>query len=448
MTVDPSPPLLLDCMTQQPSRGKTPAKRTGRPRKSRTASKDKSGDPSRTTTQQSLSTSDNEILDRSRMQWQFGDWDSLAAVDWQIIEQHPQRAELALLTSTAHQQLGDADTAKIHVARALEWGCEWRHALEVVLAGVHNTLARMAVVRHEEARALRHFRNAVSGVGGDARLACQARSVREIARLGLLDQASRALLAPSSAGRSPSEVGGPLRQIMQASARVRTPTALLNPTPAAGVPRTILVAGMRHSGSTAVFNVVRLALEYAGLRYASCYSDGTNSELLNDPDSGPLLIKTHELRDDVLMRADAVITARRDLRDTVASAKRRKFPLLERLGGATAYAKYNRLLHDVWLPYSDCEFIYESYMDAPAAEAGKVLAFLGLEVDAESVCAEVAKLPTDDYQKTLLSDTHITDPFRVLSFNDTLDESQIGRINTDHADWLRRYGYPLQQSVP
>jgi len=405
--------------------------------------------PARTTTKGLLPTSDDEILDRSRMQWQFGDWDNLAAMDWQVIERHPQRAELALLIGAAHQQLGNGDAARSHVVKALEWNCNWRHALEVVLAGVHNTLGRMSAIRHEEARALHHFQNAVSGVGGDARLACQARSVREIVRLGLLDQATRALLEPSSDGHNPSSADTPPRfQITESVGSLRTQRMPPNPSPAAGVPRTILVAGMRHSGSTAVFNLIRLALEHAGLRYASCYSDGAHCELVDDPDSGPLLIKTHELRDDVLLRADAIITTRRDLRDTVASAKRRKFPLLEKLGGATAYAKYNRSLHDIWLPYSNCEFVYETYMTAPEDEARRLLSLLGLEVDVGTVCIEVTKLPTDDYQRTLLSHTHITDPLRVLSFHDTLDENEIGRINTDHAAWLGRYGYQLQQTVP
>ncbi len=390
-----------------------------------------------------------ELFDRSRMQWQFGDWESIADIDWQTIEQHPQRAQLALLTSTAHQQLGDAETARRHAIQALEWGCDKRQAAQILISCVHNTLARAAALRHEETRALDHFRNAVQGVTGDARLACQARSVREVARLNLVDQAARAIK-----GHQQSDFGNPGHRFIQGpheknrSSRAISQSAhddaLLKKLRdmSSASKRTIVIAGMRHSGSTALFNILRLALKQKGLPFTSFYSEGKNSELLNDPNQELLLVKTHELRDDVLERADMVITTRRDLRDTVASAKRRGFPLLQKLGGEVEYAKYNRSLHDLWLPYSDHEFVYESFMAGPAAEAERVLAQLDLAgVDANALCAEVSNLPTDQYETTLLSPAHVTDPQNVRSFRDTLDRVKAMKITSDHAAWLRRYGY-------
>lgn len=390
-----------------------------------------------------------ELFDRSRMQWQFGDWESIADIDWQTIEQHPQRAQLALLTSTAHQQLGDAETARRHAIQALEWGCDKRQAAQILISCVHNTLGRAAALRHEEARALDHFRNSIQGVTGDARLACQARSVREVARLQLIDQATRVIK-----GYEQSDFGNPgdrfirgshtnshssrtIAQSTHGDAFVKKLGDMSN----AGK-RTIVIAGMRHSGSTALFNILRLALKQKDLPFTSFYSEGKNSELLNDPNQGLLLVKTHELRDDVLTRADTIITTRRDLRDSIASAKRRGFALLQKLGGEVEYAKYNRSLHDQWLPYSDHEFVYESFLADPVAEAERVLALLDLTgVDVNTLCAEVSSLPTDQYDTTLLSPTHITDPQNVRSFRDTLDNVKAMKITSDHAAWLQRYGY-------
>jgi hypothetical protein len=87
-------------------------------------------------------------------------------------------------------------------------------------------------------------------------------------------------------------------------------------------------------------------------------------------------------------------------------------------------------------------------MASPEKEVRKLLSFLGLDVDVGPLCAQVANLPDDDYATTLLSNTHITDPYRMMTFEDTLDPAQIIRINTDHAGWLQRYGYPLQHSLP
>ncbi|WPL15274.1 hypothetical protein Thiowin_00159 [Thiorhodovibrio winogradskyi] len=81
----------------------------------------------------------------------------------------------------------------------------------------------------------------------------------------------------------------------------------------------IVVAGMRHSGSTALFNVLRLALKESGINFNSGYSE--NIDLDNMSKTPVLLIKTHELRDDIKLRADYVFTTVRDLRDTIASAK-------------------------------------------------------------------------------------------------------------------------------
>lgn len=402
---------------------------------------------------------DAELFDRARMQWQFGDWESLAALDWHVVEAHPQRAQLALLTSTAHQQLGHADLARRHALQALEWNCDKRQAAQVLISGVHNTLARAAAMRQEEKRALDHFLESVHGVNGDPRLACQARSVREVARLNLLDQASHViknLVRHDSDPPADNKLAGykPARRTSQLeveSTHPRLPMAHaphIAPSTSADR-RTIVVAGMRHSGSTALFNIVRLALNEKGLAYRSFYSEGKDSEALNDPDEDLLLIKTHELRDDVLARADVVVTTRRDLRDTVASAMRRDFPLLKKLNGVVEYAKYNRSLHDIWLPHADYEFVYEDYMADPVIEARRLLIFLGLEdVDISAICKKTASLPTDQYNTTLLSPTHVTDPLRAMSYRDSLSEAHLARINTDHGSWLRRYGYDSSMDEP
>lgn len=134
---------------------------------------------------------DDEILERARMQWQFGDWESLAALDEGVIKAHPKRARLAALTATAHQQLNDHASARHMVDVALRWGCDKPTLSRLLIASVHNTLGRVAALMHDDASALQHFLAAVDGVRGDTRLACQARSVREVARLGMYGRAGK-----------------------------------------------------------------------------------------------------------------------------------------------------------------------------------------------------------------------------------------------------------------
>lgn len=374
------------------------------------------------------------------MRWQFGDWENLASLDRQAIAGDPERATLALLMAAAHLQLGDQGSARVWVEDALEWGCDKKMMARVLIAGTHNTLGRIAAVRRQEIRALSHFRNAVDGVGGDERLACQARSIAEIAKLNLVDQAISVMKMEREPGTAaPAGALGAHRAEKLKSHLLGGPDSL---KPRERARRAIVIAGMRHSGSTALFNIVRLALERQRVEFVSLYSEGVRSEHLDDPDAPLLLIKTHEFRDDVAAQADVVITTRRDLRDSVASAKRREFPMLERLGGAVEYAKYNRALHDIWREHSNYEFVYESYMASPLAETERLLRFLGLgDADIEAIHEEVTSLPQDQYHTSLLSPTHITDPERLLTFEDTLSEADLVRINSEHSYWLKRYGY-------
>ncbi|GAB3343655.1 sulfotransferase domain-containing protein [Marilutibacter aestuarii] len=398
-----------------------------------------------------------ELLAVARMQWQFADWVTLAATPWEQVSECPERERLAILVGAAHLQLEDVPAARRALGQAIEWGARKEEVAAVLVAGTHNVLGRIAAVSGEESQALAHFANAVEGVEGDRRLASQARSIQEIARLDLLDQVVGVIRRHSSPSlRSARQRIGPsVDSLGAASAPPVRPSALPRPgVPGADVGgalaraarsgrRTlVVVAGMRHSGSTALFNILRQALEAEGLAFESLYSEGAHQALLDDPEQGVLLVKTHEFRDDIAGQAAVVVTSRRDLRDTVASAARRKFPLLEKLGGATEYAKYNRTLHDAWEVRSDYVFLYEDYRANPAKEIGRLFQYLGFtRADPDQVAYAVENLPTDQYDKLLLSPTHVTDPERILSFRDTLSEAQIEKIQSENGTWLRRFGY-------
>ncbi|NKF50072.1 hypothetical protein G3R49_05750 [Shewanella sp. WXL01] len=204
----------------------------------------------------------------------------------------------------------------------------------------------------------------------------------------------------------------------------------------------IVVAGMRHSGSTALFNIIRIAHELSGVPLLSDYSEKPSCKEVLEDERNSLLIKTHEFRDDIATRSSYIFTTRRDLRDSVASAKRRDFPMLQKVGGVLEYAKYNRSLHAVWDDLSNFEFIYEEFMQAPSRVIARIVEVLGFdEKIASEVFSRVTNLPTNDYHTTLLSSTHITDPERKLSYRTTLDDKSISTINKQHLLWLRKYGY-------
>lgn len=134
--------------------------------------------------------SNDTLLERALIQWQYGDWEGLVSLNGNQLRIHPDRAKLTLLVATAWQQLNDDFKVRKYLELARGFGCDKKNIARLLVAGVHNTLGRAAAASRQESKALSHFRNAVIGLDGNAPLACHARSVREITRLGLLQQAA------------------------------------------------------------------------------------------------------------------------------------------------------------------------------------------------------------------------------------------------------------------
>lgn len=130
---------------------------------------------------------DENLLERSRTQWQFGDWASLVAISRDTLQHHPDRAKLALLVAAGHQALGHAAEARQHARLAIEWGCSKKLVSQILIAGVHNTLGRAAALSGQGPRALKHFQAAIATgtPGSDIRLLTQARASEQLTQLGL-----------------------------------------------------------------------------------------------------------------------------------------------------------------------------------------------------------------------------------------------------------------------
>ncbi|MEM1432610.1 MAG: FkbM family methyltransferase [Pseudomonadota bacterium] len=133
-----------------------------------------------------------ERLTTARSQWYFGEWGELADLDLDACSSHPEIGLLTLLKAAGYFQLGDTAAARTYLQMALGFGCERRMVARIMIAGVHNTLAKATALLRQKERSRDHFYKAVSvGQGrADSKIAQQARSVREIVRLGLLGEAA------------------------------------------------------------------------------------------------------------------------------------------------------------------------------------------------------------------------------------------------------------------
>jgi hypothetical protein len=132
---------------------------------------------------------DEYLLDRARTQWQFGDWESLMKIERDALENHPDRAKLALLVAAGHLQQGDNNTARQFTRLAQEWGCSKKLISQILIAGVHNSLGRAAAVNGQDQLALQHFEFAIAAgaPAGEIRLYTKARLGEQLEQLGFPD---------------------------------------------------------------------------------------------------------------------------------------------------------------------------------------------------------------------------------------------------------------------
>ena len=139
---------------------------------------------------------DENLLERSRTQWQFGDWASLAALDRDTLQHHPDRAKLAILAAAGHAQQGGSESARQFVSLAQQWGCPSNIIAGVMVAGVYNHIGRASALSGDQTRSLRHFEAAVAlgSPHSDHRLLARGRVQEQEAQLHYLLQSGAKVL--------------------------------------------------------------------------------------------------------------------------------------------------------------------------------------------------------------------------------------------------------------
>lgn len=124
---------------------------------------------------------DENLLERASIQWQLGDWNSLAALERATLQHHPDRAKLALLAAAGLLQTGHMSAGHHYIRLARSWGCSERLLKQILVAGVHNSLGRVATILRQENKALTHFSQAIA-IGApsvDRNLITMARSEQQ-----------------------------------------------------------------------------------------------------------------------------------------------------------------------------------------------------------------------------------------------------------------------------
>lgn len=130
---------------------------------------------------------DENLLECSRTQWQFGDWESLVKLNRENLQHHPDRAKLALLAAAGRLQLGMDVEGQQFIRLAKDWGATKKLLSQILIAGVHNSLGRAAAIGNDQERAIQHFHSSIKmgTPGSEARLLATARIHQQYEQLGL-----------------------------------------------------------------------------------------------------------------------------------------------------------------------------------------------------------------------------------------------------------------------
>lgn len=135
---------------------------------------------------------ESDLLSRAKLNWYYGNWEALAEISIDQIEQNKERASLATLLASAHLQLADSNQANYFAKLAIEWaGRDSKKLGKILVAGAFNALGRIRALQGKEEQMEKAFANSVDvGASKDIEMIAHSRAIREMAKMGLLPQAA------------------------------------------------------------------------------------------------------------------------------------------------------------------------------------------------------------------------------------------------------------------
>lgn len=206
---------------------------------------------------------------------------------------------------------------------------------------------------------------------------------------------------------------------------------------------TLLVAGLPQSGSTLLFNILRLTTQIGRLGYKATKTHGYDAKMHKE--------------------AAHIFLPMRDLRDIIASTKA-KNPEFKN-GNVIEIGKNHIRWHKKWIDYCDYIWSYEKYKQDPlkiiTEIQEKVLKRKPFQVEhiyksAESLKdspnippAQIPKytngggIHANFWKKTKLSKTHITNQGKIGDYTNRLTQAEILLIEKNFGYFLKEYGYDL-----
>jgi len=129
--------------------------------------------------------------------------------------------------------------------------------------------------------------------------------------------------------------------------------------------RVVIIAGIYRSGSTWLYNAVRLLLKDAGFSVYNSFGDNYD----DSKDGDYHLVKIHKYDKDLMLKGDYILTSYRSLKGIVGSMKRMKLINQDpRFINGTRANNINRYILDLlkWNMNSDYMMLYGELINHPA----------------------------------------------------------------------------------
>ena len=119
----------------------------------------------------------------------------MAELDLSDLAKIDEREKVVLLAAAAQLQLGKHEIARCYIDASLEWECSQQVIAKILIAGLHNTLGRIAALTEKDEKSKQHFKNAIETMIGDMQIetAGHTRVLREMANMSLIPQANEIL---------------------------------------------------------------------------------------------------------------------------------------------------------------------------------------------------------------------------------------------------------------
>jgi len=205
-------------------------------------------------------------------------------------------------------------------------------------------------------------------------------------------------------------------------------------------------AGMYRSGSTWLYNAVRLILQCAGTPDLAAGLISDRKKLLAHANT---VIKVHGFDTGLISPGSIVLTSHRDLRDVAAS-------LVRKFGSEAPLASLRETVdhHAKWTRVAAFDLRYEDLLKDEKGQVERVAGALRLPaaalagLDYAALAHEIGREKFDAKRSTaerydavnLLHDGHVTDG-RHGSWSGTLSAAEIRAIEREFWPWLTKRGY-------